>query len=63
MKPDDPNIKWIAEPELGLAGKMYLPLIAQGLTTTWKHLTKSLSGDVVTVSYPDEEPRIAAPLI
>jgi NADH-quinone oxidoreductase subunit I len=63
MKSDDPNIKWIAEPELGLAGKMYLPLIAQGLTTTWKHLTRSLGGDVVTVSYPDEEPKIAAPLI
>ena len=63
MKPDDPNIKWIPEPELGLAGKMYLPLIAQGLTTTWKHLTKSLRGDVVTVSYPDEEPKIGNPLI
>ena len=49
--------------EMGAERRMYLPLIAQGLTTTWKHLTKSLSGDVVTVSYPDEEPNIAAPLI
>jgi NADH-quinone oxidoreductase subunit I len=63
MRSDDPNIKWIAEPELGLTGKMYLPLIAQGLTTTWKHLTKSLRGEVVTVSYPDEEPKIGNPLI
>jgi NADH-quinone oxidoreductase subunit I len=62
MHPTDPNIKWIEEPQLGLAGKMYLPLIAQGLTTTWKHLTRSLGGEVVTVSYPDEEPKIAAPL-
>jgi len=63
MKANDPNIKWIPEPELGLAGKMYLPLIVQGLTTTWKHLSKSLSGETVTVSYPDEEPQIGNPLI
>jgi NADH-quinone oxidoreductase subunit I len=63
MKPDDPNIKWIEEPKLGLAGKMYLPLVAGGLTTTWKHLTKSLRGETVTVSYPDEEPKIGNPLI
>ena len=50
MKPDDPNITWIEEPELGLAGKMYLPLIAQGLTTTVKHLFSPK----VTVSYPEE---------
>ena len=34
MKNDDPEIKWIEEPKLGLAGKMYLPLFVQGLTTT-----------------------------
>ena len=63
MKPDDPHIKWIAEPTLGLAGKMYLPLVAQGLTTTLKHITRSLRGEVVTVSYPDEEPKIGNPQI
>ena len=46
MKPDDPNIKWIEEPKLGLSGRMYLPLFAQGLTTTFKHLARSLRGDV-----------------
>ena len=34
MKPNDPAIKWIEEPKLGLAGKMYVPLFVQGLTTT-----------------------------
>ena len=34
MKADDPNIKWVDEPKLGLAGRMYLPLIFGGLTTT-----------------------------
>ena len=63
MKPDDPNITWIEEPQLGLAGKLYLPLFVQGLTTTFKHLTRSLGGGVVTVSYPDEEPKIGNPLI
>ena len=31
MQANEPNIKWIAEPKLGLTGKMYLPLVAQGL--------------------------------
>lgn len=63
MKSDDPNIKWIEEPRLGFAGRMYLPLFVQGLTTTFRHLTNSLKGDVVTVSYPDQEPTIGNPLI
>jgi NADH-quinone oxidoreductase subunit I len=59
MKADDPGIKWVEEPKLGLAGRMYLPLILDGLRTTSKHLV----GPKVTVSYPEEEPRIDAPLI
>ena len=27
MKATDPAIRWVEEPKLGLAGKMYLPLI------------------------------------
>ena len=63
MQADDPNIKWVEEPQLGLSGKMYLPMFVQGLTTTFKHLKGSLTGKAVTVSYPDEEPEIANPLI
>jgi NADH-quinone oxidoreductase subunit I len=63
MKPEDPDILWVEEPKLGLAGRMYVPMFAQGLTTTLKHLTGSLSGRQVTVSYPDEEPQIGNPLI
>ncbi len=59
MKPNDPDILWVDEPKLGLAGRLYLPLIAQGLTTTTKHLF----GRKMTVSYPDVEPEIANPLI
>ncbi len=63
MKTDDPEITWVEEPELGLAGKMYLPMFAQGLTTTFKHLKNSVAGKTVTVSYPEQEPQIDAPLI
>jgi len=59
MKADDPRINWVEEPQLGLAGRMYLPLLVQGLTTTSRHLVSRK----VTVSYPDQEPRIDAPLI
>ena len=59
MKADDPNIKWIEEPKLGLAGRMYLPLFVGGLATTTKHLFSRK----VTVSYPDQEPEIGNPLI
>jgi NADH-quinone oxidoreductase subunit I len=56
MKPDDPDIRWVEEPQLGLSGKLYLPMFADGLSTTVRHLTNSLRGDVATVSYPDKEP-------
>lgn len=63
MQANDPNIRWVEEPQLGLAGRMYLPLFVQGLTTVFGHVKKSVLGDVMTVSYPDEEPKIGNPLI
>jgi NADH-quinone oxidoreductase subunit I len=59
MQPNDPAVKWIEEPKLGLAGKMYVPLFVQGLTTTARHLFKKK----VTVNFPEERPKIDAPLI
>ena len=59
MKPNDPNIHWAEPPRLGLSGKMYLPLLTEGLSTTIRHLF----GPKVTVSYPDQEPEIENPLI
>jgi NADH-quinone oxidoreductase subunit I len=59
MQPNDPAIRWVEEPKLGLAGRMYLPLFAQGLTTTARHLVSPK----VTVSYPEQEPQIDNPLI
>ena len=59
MKTDDPAITWIEEPRLGLAGKMFLPLFAQGLTTTARHLF----APKITVQFPEERPTIGNPLI
>jgi len=59
MKADDPSIQWIEEPKLGLSCKMYLPLFVQGLTTTTRHLFSPK----VTVSFPEERPKIGNPLI
>lgn len=59
MQANDPNIKWVQEPELGLLGRLFLPLFFDGLTTTATHMVSKK----VTVSYPDEEPEIGNPLI
>jgi NADH-quinone oxidoreductase subunit I len=59
MKPQDPTITWVEEPKLGLAGKSYLPLFAEGLTTTLKHLL----GPKQTVESPEERHSIPDPLL
>ncbi len=59
MRPNDPAIHWIEEPQLGLWGKLYVPLFVQGLSTTTRHLFSSK----VTVAYPEVKPKIDNPLI
>ena len=59
MQSDDPAIRWIQEPELGLAGRMYLPAVFQGLTTTARHLMAPKK----TVQCPEERPEFGNPLI
>ena len=59
MKVDSEDIRWVQEPRLSLADRMYLPLFLGGLTTTARHLVSPK----VTVSYPDEEPQIDNPMI
>ena len=46
------DVKWVAEPKLGLLERLYLPIISQGLTTTLKHMVSKK----VTESYPEQEP-------
>lgn len=59
MKPEDKDIEWIDEPDLGLTGKSYLPLLVGGLTTTVKHLF----GPKQTVEFPEERHVPPDPLI
>jgi NADH-quinone oxidoreductase subunit I len=59
MKPDDKNIKWVEQPELGAAGKLYLPLFVQGMATTLKHLISPKK----TVQSPEARHEIPDPLI
>ena len=59
MRADDPTIRWIEEPKLGLSGRMYLPLLFEGLRTTGHHLLSKK----VTVSFPEERPQFGNPLI
>ena len=63
MREDDPDIRWSEPPNLSLSEQLYLPLFVEGLTTTLRHLKQTLTDGPVTVSYPDEEPEIGAPLI
>ena len=46
------DVKWVEEPRLGLFEQLYLPIVADGLKTTVKHLfAKKL-----TEQYPEQEP-------
>ena len=38
MKSDDPKIRWVEPPKLGMLGKSYLMLFIKGLTTALRHL-------------------------
>ncbi|MFZ5828787.1 MAG: NuoI/complex I 23 kDa subunit family protein [Planctomycetota bacterium] len=59
MKPDDKQITWVKEPELGVAGRSYLLLFLQGLTTTIRHLFSRKQ----TVQFPEQPHEIPDPLI
>jgi NADH-quinone oxidoreductase subunit I len=50
MQTNDKNIRWVTEPELGMAGRSYLLLFVQGLATTFKHLLSKKK----TVQSPEE---------
>ena len=49
------NVRWVEEPKMGLFERMYLPAIAQGLSTTVRHIFRP---QVKTEMYPEVEPRM-----
>ena len=63
MKTDDKSIKWVEEPQLGFAGRMYLTPFVDGLTTTIKHLFKVVQGDDFTTQFPEQRPTFGNALI
>jgi NADH-quinone oxidoreductase subunit I len=48
----DKDVRWLQEPKIGLAEKLYLPAIMQGLQTTMGHLLRPK----VTQQYPEQQP-------
>jgi NADH-quinone oxidoreductase subunit I len=49
------NVRFVEEPKIGLFERMYLPAIAQGISTTVRHIFKP---QVKTESYPEHEPKL-----
>ena len=43
------DVRWVDEPKLGLFGQLYLPIVADGLTTTDAPATVIATGDDVVV--------------
>ena len=50
------EIKWVQEPEIGVAEMLYLPAIFAGLWTTAKHFFMPK----VTVQFPEQQPTLPA---
>jgi NADH-quinone oxidoreductase subunit I len=48
------EVRWVEEPRLGLFGQLYLPIVADGLTTTFGHIFKPK----VTEQYPEQQPNL-----
>ena len=50
------DVRWVKAPKLGLLDRLYLPAIAQGLSTTIKHVFQPK----VTQQFPEERPDLPA---
>ena len=52
----DSDVRWVEAPKMGLAELLYLPAIAAGLGTTFRHLFKKK----ITQEYPEVRPHMPA---
>jgi len=48
------DVHWVPEPKIGLADKLYLPAILQGVQTTMRHFF----GPKITQEYPEVRPNL-----
>jgi len=56
LRPDDPCLKRVKQPELSLADRFYLPQIAVGMAVTARHIFGVMfGGKAITVQYPEEQ--------
>jgi NADH-quinone oxidoreductase subunit I len=51
----DEDLLILDEPKLGAAERLFLPQILSGMATTLRHIGKSLTGDRLTVQYPEQK--------
>ncbi|HYV36585.1 MAG TPA: NADH-quinone oxidoreductase subunit I, partial [Gemmataceae bacterium] len=56
MPIDAKDVRWVQAPKIGLAEKLYLPAILQGLQTTMRHMFEPR----VTQQYPEVQPDLPA---
>jgi NADH-quinone oxidoreductase subunit I len=55
------DVKWVEEPKMGLAEKLYLPAIFAGLATTTAHAWGAMTGrGVLTQQFPEQKPKMPA---
>lgn len=54
MPMTDSDVRWVQEPKLGLFENLYLPIVVDGLTTTFSHMFAKPK----TESYPEQEPTL-----
>src|SRR5271170_7231968 len=52
----DADVRWVKPPKLGLAERLFLPAIAEGLATTIKHIFQPN----VTQQFPEQRPDLPA---
>lgn len=63
MTNDKSHVRWIQEPKLGLAGKMYLTPVIDGLSITARHFFNVVKGGHSTRQFPEERIEFDNPLI
>src|SRR5580704_14989279 len=54
MPISESEVRWVEEPKIGFWERLYLPAIAEGLSTTVKHLFQRK----MTQQYPEEQPNL-----
>jgi NADH-quinone oxidoreductase subunit I len=53
------DVKWVAEPQIGLFEQLYLPAIFSGMATTARHgFNAVFRGKAVTQQFPEQRPQL-----